>query len=335
MSYQTGVPTDEIDLLQQLVAFLAGLGWTTDLSAAEGAGWRAHLHKSGLYVNLRAMRGETGITTWPPGLTSGFYDGLGLSLGTGFNGTNNWYDQAGVPTFLSSSVYYPLGVMGINTKSAGSAPFSMAPFTRYHFFSTNDSVVVVLERSPLNFGVCGWGPSLTKTGGAWTGGQYFFGSVGVFFASSQQVNTGGCPFSCYGWSDQDATGFVRADVDSYTGAWVANFGTQEANYGKLCSSGIAETVNPPQDLPSVYQLVRRSFSNLNAQANLVPVDIYAHRDGGGYSLLGTVPNVFATNAATYGNFSSGTVYSIGADNYMIFGGNISGPETPGFAIKKT
>ena len=48
MAYQTGIPTDEIDLLQQLVTWLVALGWTQDASAAEGSGWRAHLHKSGV-----------------------------------------------------------------------------------------------------------------------------------------------------------------------------------------------------------------------------------------------------------------------------------------------
>ena len=91
----------------------------------------------------------------------------------------------------------------------------------------------------------------------------------------------------------------------------------------------------PPDVPSVYQLVRRSFSNLNAQANLIPVDIFAHRDGGGYSLLGAVPNVFATNAATYGNFTSASVYTIGADSYMVFAGSAASPEIPGFAVLKT
>ena len=173
MPYQTGVPANEIDLLQQLVTFLIGVGWTEDMSAAEGAGWRAHLHKSGLYVNLRAMRGETGNSVWSTALIGGTYAGLGLSVGTGFNGGTPWYQQAGVPQFVSASVPYPVGVQGLTTYNPNlPTPFCMA-LTRYHFFETDDNVVVVLERAPLNYTVCGWGPSLTKTGGAWTGGAYF------------------------------------------------------------------------------------------------------------------------------------------------------------------
>jgi hypothetical protein len=339
MAYQTGVPTDEIDLLQQLVAFLVGLGWTSDHSASEGFGWRAHVHKSGLYVNLRAMHGDTsGSTVWPS-FAAGTFNGLGFNLGTGYNGSNQWYDQAGVPTFFQSSTTYPTGITGLNTSNFSlSPPWSMAPFVRYHFFSdAADNIVIALERSPLNFGVCGWGPSLNKTGGgSWTGGAYFFGSSGPVTGEQQQTNTAGCPFSCYGFTNADANGFVRADVDSYTGAWLANVGQGfEAAFGKVCTSGIDQSDTPPVDIPALRFLVQRSYSNFNAQANLIPIDLYAHRDGGGYSLLGSVPGVFVTNAATYGNFTSGTIYTIGADNYMVFAGKVlSGQAIPGFAVKQ-
>lgn len=332
MAYATGVPADETDLLQKLVTFLSGLGWTTNISVAEGLGWRAQLSKGGVFVNMRAMLNEFNSASdlWPSPIISGTFSGMGLSLSTAYSGGSFWYDETGAPIYTQSAVDYRVGVMAVNTNSV------TAPFTRYHFFSdASDNVVAVLERTPLNFCCFGWGPSLIKTGGAWTGGAYFFGSSGFLGGGQNQPNTQGCPFSYCGWVDQDANGFVRADVDAYTGKWVANFRANEVNYGKLCASGVKETEFPPQDLPSVYQLVRRSFSALNAQANLIPVDIYAHRDSGGYSLLGCVPNVFATNAATYGNFSSATVYSIGADDYMLFAGQTVAPEIPGFAIKKT
>jgi hypothetical protein len=326
------VPADETDLLQKLVTFLTGLGWHTNLSAIEGSGWRAQLDKGGVFVNLRAMLNEfSGASSlWPSPIISATYSGIGLNVGTGYTGTSHWYDEAGVPTWTQSAVDYPVGVMGVQTVGV------TAPFTRYHFFAdASDNVVVVLEMTPLKFGCFGWGPSLTKSGGTWTGGMYFFGSGGPYLGSNTQPQTQGCPFSWCGWYDQDANGFVRADVDAYTGKWLANFRTLEAQYGKLCASAIRESEPPLQDIPTTLQLVRRSFSALNAQANLIPVDLYAHRDSGGYSLLGCVPNVFATNAATYGNFSSATVYSIGGDDYMVFAGKASGPEIPGFAIKKT
>lgn len=329
MAYATGVPATETDLVQQIVAFLAGLGWTTNASGLEGVGWRAHLSKGGVYVNLRAMTAETGC--WPSVLVVGTKSGVGLNVGSGYTAMlTNWYDQPGVPIFTQSAVDYNIGVMGAITNSI------TAPFTRYHLFAdANDNVVVVLERAPGNFCCFGWGPSLTKTGGAWTGGAYFFGSCGVQDSAQIQANTQGCPFSWCGWSDQDANGFVRADVDAYTGKWLANFRANESAYGKLCASGIEETEHAIQDIPSALNLVLRSFSALNAQALLIPIDLYAHRDAGGYSLLGCVPSLFATNAATYGNFSSATVYSIGADDYMIFGGKAASPAIPGFAVKKT
>src|SRR3984893_4712790 len=117
MAYQAGIPTDEMDLLQQLVTWLVARGWTQDASAAEGSGWRAHLHKSGVYVNLRAMRGEFGATIWPNALVGGITTGLGLSLGTGYDSSDAWYDQPGVPTYLLSGTSYPIGVLGLDTKN--------------------------------------------------------------------------------------------------------------------------------------------------------------------------------------------------------------------------
>ena len=42
-----------------ILAWLSGtVGWTTDLSASSGTGWRAHLHLNGNYIHLRALNNE-------------------------------------------------------------------------------------------------------------------------------------------------------------------------------------------------------------------------------------------------------------------------------------
>ena len=65
-SYQTGTVAGPTALLQALVTWLVAQGWTSDSSASSGAGWRSHLHKNGLYINLRALVGEAGniATAW-------------------------------------------------------------------------------------------------------------------------------------------------------------------------------------------------------------------------------------------------------------------------------
>ena len=79
-SYQTGVSSSPTNLLQTLVAWLAGQGWTVNQSEQDGAGWRAHLQKPGsLNVNLRAAHNER---IWPKG-GGGYHD-----LGNGGYGIN-------------------------------------------------------------------------------------------------------------------------------------------------------------------------------------------------------------------------------------------------------
>jgi hypothetical protein len=111
--------------------------------------------------------------------------------------------------------------------------------------------------------------------------------------------------------------------------------SSEVDWGKSCATGVPSVFGTvPPDIPSTVNLYLRLTSLLNAQAVLVPVNVFAHRDGGGYSLLGAIPNVFICNAGGVG-FSSGAVYTIGASNYMIFQGAVPlSILIPGFAIEQ-
>ena len=342
MAYQTGVPTDETDLVQQMVIWLVSLGWTNNLSAADVTGWRAHVSKGGMFVNLRSAINENTGGVWPSSIAGGVFVGVMLSVGTGFDGSHAWYDQAGVPTQnVGGALPSGAGFSTYNTSLP--PPHSMAPFTRYHFFSDAlDNVVVVLERTPANFSVMGWG-NLIKKGGVWTGGAYFFSRSGPVYAATPIVPTCECPFAMSGFSGNDNAAWVRADVDTYIGAWLSNYRSLSPGYGKRCATGVFFADAPPVDIPSYQFLGPLLTSQLNSQANLLPIDVYGERDnpsnpgqiGGGFSLLGTVPGIFLTTAGNHG-FASGSIYSIGADDYMVFAGAVSpSPWIPGFAIKKT
>jgi hypothetical protein len=332
MAYQTGVPVSETDLVQTLVAFLAAQGWTTNLSASDGStgGWRAHMSKGGVYVNLRSMYQENGWGAF----TGGAMNGVGMNVGTGFNGANAWNDQAGVPQYIASGPY-PAGVQ-LSTQNNHVPTNSMRPFTRYHFFTdAADNVIVVLERASGNFGFLGWG-GMVKSGGVWTGGLFCFGDTDVAAAASvQDTVTAACPGSNGGRFNDGPSLWVRADVDSYVGKYLANYGPTETVWGKMCATGVSQTSPIPPDIPSQLNLYQRLTSLLNAQAVLLPVNVFAHRDGGGYSLIGALPNVFLCNAGGIG-FSSGSIYVIGASRYMIFQGQLpfSGGHAPGFAVEQ-
>jgi hypothetical protein len=330
MSYATGSATNSTDLVKKLVTFLVAAGWTTDSSVAEGLGWRAHLHKSGNYVHLRAAENEQ---PWQAGSSNNY--SVNLYLGTGFIGGQPWNNQTtGAP--IQSGGSAPVGV-GI--------PTSIGPFANYHFFSDSagDNIVAVLEQTTGLFKHMGWGLSLNKAG-AYTGGAYFFGTSSGYYVGS--VGASGRPgfditASCPG-TDYDAFGavctFVRADVDSFTGKWISigdDTSSQEGYTGKTGSSSVTPHVHGTSmrgEIPvyaynvSSYEFQFLQTSLQDGRANLLPLLVWVVRDGGstGRSLLGDIPNVFSTNAVGNG-FSQASDYPLGGDTYKLF---------PYFAVKK-
>lgn len=333
MSYQTGAASSSTDVLQKLITWLVSIGWTQDRSAAEGSGWTISAHKSGNYAHLRACENEN--TPWSRGFGGPTY-GLNLYLGTGFNGSNLWNNQAGAPL---NSVGGPMGV---------GAFLSAGPFSNYYFFadSSGDNIVVVIEKTPGLFVHLGWGLSINKQG-TFTGGPYFFGSSCSYYTSytAAPANTPGFSASsdCPGpTADQigGACAFVRADVDSFTGNWIGIFtggtGLTASDFGytgKLGSSSVhakQQAMQPSipcyavNDAPLQFQF--QQVSAQDSRANLLPVLLWVERDGTttGFSPLGDLPNVFCTDAVGNG-FSNAEEYVIGSTTYKLF---------PNFAVVK-
>ena len=127
--------------------------------------------------------------------------------------------------------------------------------------------------------------------------------------------------------------FVRADVDSYTGKWISIGGVAGAQgkNGDTSVLGLATVANPAIPVyayqVSPFQLQYCQTSLQDGRANLLPVLLYVQRDGvgAGMSLLGSIPNIFSTNAVGNG-YPKATVYSIGAKSYRLF---------PNFAVAQT
>lgn len=316
-AYQTGSATSSSDLLQKLVTWLVAQGWTQNRSQSEGTGWRAHLSKSGVYVNLRATPGSEYI--WAHNLCrTPERAGIGIYVGTGYNGSNAWNAQAGGP--IGNGQTYTTGCM---MQVVGS-------ILAYHFFDDgSDNIVVVIERTSGNFVYMGWGPSLIKAG-TWTGGAYFFAPLSGYAGGEYEYSypgaggTAACPFATRDVVDC-ATSYVRADVDSFTGKWLGivreTSTTPQGGYtgkrGQTSFSTYADQYGISSYIPNYVILQHRLTSAMNTQANLIPIRVFAERDTGGCSLLGDVPNIFMTNATANG-FAPSTVYPLGSDNYMIF-----------------
>ena len=172
MQYQTGSATSSTDLVQQLVTWLVGLGWTQDRSAVEGSGWTATLHNNGNFVNLRAVENES-AQPWHFNNGSAHY-GVHMYLSTAYSSGQPFNNQAtGAP--IASGGSFPVGV---------GMQLSAGPFPNYYFFAdaTADNIVVVVEKTSGLFVFIGWGLSIQKAG-AFTGGPYFFGTASGYYTS--------------------------------------------------------------------------------------------------------------------------------------------------------
>ncbi len=330
MAYQTGIPTSPVDLVQQLETFLTSNGWTLDKNVAAGAGWETHVHKGGIYAHLRAAVNES---VWASNRGNGY--ALMLYLSDGFDGSQDWNLQPTNPPFANGSSNR-VGV-GMN--------LAAGPSSNYYFFtdSTNDNVVVVVEKNPGIFVYLAWGPSVAKNG-AWTGGAYFLGSSSGFWApESPGVGVAGYDVTSlvpgsHGDAVNTIAAFVRCDVDSFVGKWIP-IGSQQSSAqgytGRNGASSLQGGDNPPSSIPAYARAGQSSTyqfsltSALDGRANLVPILWWAGRDGstgttGGFSLIGSPPTIFACNGVGNG-FVPASDYSIGPDTYKLF---------PNFAVLK-
>jgi hypothetical protein len=335
MAFENSAATNPSDLIQKLNTFLVANGWTSDLSAADGVGWRVHVHKGSTYAHIRAQMNEDG-----PFQSTHTVLGYSVCLyvGTGFTIGNAWNDQlTGAPTESGSAGARPVGA-GM-TMQPGAIP-------NYYFFTdANDNVAVVVEHVAGIYSNMGWGPSLTKIG-TWTGGAYFFASLDGFYihdtstsAGNATTETANCPGINASPQAGAACWYVRADVDAFTGLWISGSDTTAANLGytgKIGSSPILGAANPAgshTEFPcysaffgGTGDFQSNQTSAIDGRANLLPVVLYAQRDGSGtgFSPLGTIPSVFSASAVGQG-FSPASDYVIGSDTYTMF---------PQFAIAK-
>lgn len=330
MNYQAGSASSTTDLVQQMVTWLVGLGWTQDRSAAEGSGWTATLHKSGNFVNLRAAMNES--TIWHANAGSAHY-GVHMYLSTAYASGQPFNNQTtGSP--LGSSTF-PVGV---------GMQLTAGPFANYYFFAdaSADNIVVVVERVSGFYVHIGWGLSIVKAG-SFTGGPYFFGSTSGYYTSFTSAGAGtpgmtataDCPLVPLD-GIAGGTGFVRADVDSFTGKWVGIDNASGADQGATSTPGDSSVrgtfTTMKRNFPvyayssSAFEFEQQQVSAQDGRANLLPIILWARRDGTttGFSMLGTVPNVVCTNAVGNG-FANADEYSLGSDTWKIF---------PNFAVLK-
>jgi hypothetical protein len=323
-SYATGTATDPIDLLQKLVTWLVAQGWTSNMSAADGGGWRAHLSKGGQYVNLRAI--VNSAAAWNYQYSTAGY-GIGLYLGDGFSSGAAWNAQSGAP--LSSGTSNPVG--------AGMFLPSGAIYA-YHFFDNgSDHVTVVVERTFGNCAHMGWGPSLVKTG--YTSDYwYFYGSSSSYFnvyCSTSPVpgytETAAAPMvtTLLYSAALMANAFVRVDATEFSYRW-AGFSNGSGTYSGYTGRSALSVLNVSgftslwDEFPSIGLMKDRAWQTAFPGALLLPLHCFLRSISARWIPVGYPPTVFYCGAVGHG-FESGDIYTVGGVNYMLF---------PGFVVLK-
>jgi len=350
-SYQTGISSSPTNLLQTLVTWLSNQGWTINLSAADGAGWRAHLLKSGsLHLNFRAAMNER---IWTKFVGGGFHDlgnggyGIGFYLGTGWSAGAPWDAQPGGPRRPFDTTIVGCGM---NLPSGSVAA--------YHFFDDgNDHITVVVERSPGIFCHMGWGPSMQRASLP-EDFPYFFAS------SSARLNTAeagdvsvrrGFDLTSYppmSHTDEDtsatsgsllthATAFVFVDIASWSDRWISDCKSENDSYGwtgrrmrDALNKCLAAQGGMEEDEYPNYQYLwddgsggpgERTLQSAFAGALLLPLHCFLETDPGDrWAPVGYPPTVFWTEAVGNG-FAAGEIYQVGGLDYMLF---------PFFAVRK-
>ena len=329
MAYQTGTATSPTDLLQKIQAFIAANGWTVDAGTVDGTGYRLHAHRGAVYVNLRSAIAELRDAggTFTPANGNNAFTGINIYTGDGYNAANDWRSQSGGP--LGVGTAYNVGNV---------MPLPAGSIVAYHLFANDagDHISCVVEKTSGIFTHLGWGVEIEKAG-AFAGGQYFFGAGDIYYyyqtthvypGQALSASTPGC-HTGYSTGSMHYRGYIKATVDG--GAWV---GLGDASTGKTDTFGFCSATKYTYQnvyIPSYRGVHDRAWSTLSNQAIMLPVQFGATRSTGGYSMLGTLPHIYQTNACQRGA-AAASEYLWGTDTFMIFPGPENGPD--GYAIRK-
>jgi hypothetical protein len=317
-SYQTGTAISPTNLLQTIVSWLVAQGWTSDASASEGTGWRAHLHKSGQYVNLRAAMNEL-IIPWVNTVTAGY--AIGCNLGSSYSSGASWGNQPGSPDPVTN-----IQAVGMNLPAGN--------IVAYHFFDDGaDNITIVVEKIAGRFVYMGWGKSMTKVGFS-SDYWYFHSSTPAYLLTSTSTSQpgndlpAGCPMGHnhnYGGYELP-TSYIRLDAAVFPSRWVSMVPTYNGTPGYIggfCASavmpGTGDVAGASRGQYPTYDVIRSRLISVAFQRALVlPIHCFFQNQSTLRWLpLGYPPSVFYCTAAGNG-FSVGQVLAIGGLNYKLF-----------------
>jgi hypothetical protein len=327
MSYQAGGASSPVDLLAQFKLFLVAAGWTADQDFVQGNGRVVSVHKGAKFITMRSFINEGGTQLGQNGGVIG--SGIAIIAHTGAwvdPGGAQWWSQAGAPALYNQSVF-AAGLTCIMFTPAGL-------ISNYWMFAdaAGDNVVLVGFKSSGVYSYLYFGDILKVQ--AWVGsGVYFGASTHMVQGASALDGVTQMPPPPAAINSNAAVGLLKVDVDSWVGKWASltrqTTGTITAT-GKAMQAS-AHRVGASDELSDNIGFWGLRTSAASARTGglvMLPILWLVERDfggalsGGGWSLVGTIPNIFQTKSD---GFVPGATFNISTDPYVVF---------PGFAIRK-
>lgn len=329
MGYYSWTPTGPDDLLDKIRLALITEGWTVNLWADDnstyyswtglvGTGKRLHVQKVAaggptMYFNFRSVnRGVIFSGSYSSSQQYGgkYYSevtGLGLNGSTGYDVGEEWDDQPGHQTNSSAQ-----------TCGAVITELSLTAIPAAYLFCDGDTCVLCVEYQSGKFQWLAWG--CLEKNGTYTGGQFFFGSLGFYWPSYQLLygSTTQTMFLCK-YVESYSNGGVYLDVDSQPG-WRGP-GTNTLFPSYLEMPGTAPNDSSPSHTyfnTLVTHWMTRSPNFYNAVAPLAPAYILCLRASANYCLLGQLKSLRIINPQYY---DPGASLTLGSDTWRIFPGH--------------
>jgi len=331
MSYEAGVSTGPNDLIDKLRIFLLAEGWTVNLFAAIGAGYRLHVQKTAsdstvMYFNFRSAIAETGVTLITEDNVAGAngtVTGLLVNGSTGYAGGSLWHMQPGKSIDASA-------------KSMGMCMTQMSTtaIPAYYFFtpdSDSDTVHIAVEVTAGKFQFMSFG--LLVKQGTFTGGQYFSASFASYTPFSDWTGGWYAPNYFSACNTGNKHGAVYVDVDA-TASWRISTGESYPEIAWPCVVGQQQNSYFSEDgLASFFW--SHAPNSYNAMAAMCPIYTLLKRGDANYSLIGWPDGVRFLNTT---NYDPAEEITYGAETWTVFHADSQSgdPENmyTGFAFKK-
>lgn len=289
MPVLTGRAVGPTALLRAVSDLLEANGFLLYAASPDGTGRHHHLVRGTQVVNLRSAVNEYGtVYGW-----GGYRTGLALNLSTNYDRTKAWHSQPGSPLVGTDP-----RVRMVDIGAAADCAFWLVIEPNF--------VSLAIETTAGQIQLIGWG-TLDKVG-AYTGGWYFFAEGPDASKKTPFANIG--------------TIFVRADVDTFTGKWLATslFST-DASASGYTGKHAATSAQSSTAFPGFNLYADHDMSAGSAERPLLPVHVYVVRDAGGYSHIGSLPGHFTCLKLAYPtSVGRGASLRLAADNYLLLPG---------------